>query len=82
MQPMDGNLGLLSGERTSPQASSDQCLVPPDGGFDQSPLTIAGNSLPSQPTVACDRHNVLVPLTAFDRGGMVTFAVLLCCRII
>ena len=59
----DGDLGLLSGERTSPQVRSDQPLVSPDRGFDQRTLAITGGRLPFQPTVACDCGNVLVPLT-------------------
>jgi hypothetical protein len=36
----DGNLRLLSCERTSLQASSDLPLVSPHGGFDQRTLVI------------------------------------------
>jgi len=71
----DGDFGLLHGKRSSPQTSSDDGFVSPDGGLDQRAFAVAVCGPPFHSAVSADCGDMLIPSVEksivdwFDRVG-------------
>src|ERR1019366_1098739 len=58
----DGRFGALARQTTRTQTRADDGLVATHGCLDESASAVAALLLPAQPSVGCDRGNVLVAL--------------------
>src|SRR5208283_5198393 len=66
----DGRFRALARQTTRTQAPADDGLVATHGRLDESASAVAALLLPAQPSVDCDRGNVLVPLRRVVRGDV------------